>query len=79
MINIKTDNFQSSLMFSLLIIESLYYYSGYGAGEGWGGGGGWGFGQKAPSTTFSPLTSTNVGLNPQNLLNFSFNPFVALV
>ena len=38
--------------------------------DGRGGGG-----QKGPPTTFSPVTSTNVGSDPQNFLTFSFNPF----
>ena len=29
--------------------------------------------------SFSPVFSTNVGISHQNYLNFSFNPFVALV
>ena len=36
-----------------------------------GGGGG----KKAPPTSFSPATSTNVEISPQNFLTFSFNPF----
>ena len=36
--------------------------------------GGWG-GQKSPHTSFSPVTSRNVGIRPQNFLTFSFNPF----
>ena len=38
-----------------------------------------GGGKKASSTSFSSLTSTNVGFGPQNFLTFSFNPFVTLV
>ena len=38
-----------------------------------------GGGQKGPSTSFSPVTSTNVGIRPQNFLTFSFNPFDRLV
>ena len=37
------------------------------------------WGQKSPATSFSPVTSTNVGISLQNLLTFSFNPFAALV
>ena len=40
-----------------------------------GGGGG----QKGPPTSFSSVTSTNVGISPQNILTFSFNPFHTLV
>ena len=32
-------------------------------------------GQKGPPTSFSSVTSTNVGFGPQNFLTFSFNPF----
>ena len=41
-----------------------------------GGRGGKGGG---PPTSFSPLTSTNIGFGPQNFLTFSFNPFTTLV
>ena len=41
-----------------------------------GGGGG---SKKAPSTSFFPVTSTNVGFGPQKFLTFSFNPFATLV
>ena len=33
----------------------------------------------SPSTSFSPVTSTNVRFGPQNFLTFSFNPFATLV
>ena len=36
-------------------------------------------GQKGPRTSFSPVTSTNVGISAQNFLTFSFNPFATLV
>ena len=36
-------------------------------------------GKKALPTNFSPVTSTNVGISPQNLLTFNFNPFDRLV
>ena len=35
--------------------------------------------KKDPRTSFSPVTSTNVGLGPQNFLTFSFNAFTTLV
>ena len=44
-----------------------------------GGGGQERGGQKGPSTSFSPVTSTNVGISPKNFLIFSFYPFAALV
>ena len=31
--------------------------------------------KKALPTSFSPVTSTNVRISPQNFLTFSFNPF----
>ena len=40
--------------------------------------GGRGGGQKGPPTSFSPVTSTNVGISPQNFLTFSFYPFATL-
>ena len=39
-------------------------------------GGGW---QKGLPTSFSPVTSTNVELSPQNFLTFSFNTFATVV
>ena len=38
-----------------------------------------GGGTKRPPTSFSPVTSTNVGIRHQNILTFSFNPFATLV
>ena len=35
--------------------------------------------KKVPSTSFSPVTSTNVGFGPQDVMTFSFNPFTTLV
>ena len=32
-----------------------------------------------PPTSFSPVTSTNVGFGLKNFLAFSFNPFATLV
>ena len=37
------------------------------------------WGQKGPPTSFSPVTSTNVGFGLLNVLTFSFNPFATLV
>ena len=34
-----------------------------------------GRGQKGPPTSFSTVTSTNVGISTQNFLTFSFNAF----
>ena len=36
-------------------------------------------GGEGPPTSFSPVTSTNVGIRPQNFLTFIFNPFDQLV
>ena len=42
--------------------------------------GGGGRGTNRPlSTSFSPVTSTNVGFRPKNFLTFSFNPFTPLL
>ena len=39
-----------------------------------------GGGQKRPPpTNFSPVTSTNKGIGPQNFLTFTFNRFATLV
>ena len=35
--------------------------------------------KKTPPTSFSPVTSTNVGISPQNFLTFSYNLFGTLV
>ena len=47
--------------------------------EGGGGGGGEKKKQKGPPTSFSPVTSTNVGIGSQNFLTFSFDPFPTLL
>ena len=36
-------------------------------------------GQKDPLTSFSSVTSTNVGIRLENFLTFSFNSFARLV
>ena len=42
--------------------------------------GGVGGGTKsAPPTSFSTVTSANVGISPQNFLTFTFHPFATLV
>ena len=46
---------------------------------GWGGGGGVGVGQKGPPTSFSPVTSINVGISLQNFPTFSCDSFNRLV
>ena len=38
-----------------------------------------GGGVERPPTSFSPITSTNVRISPQNFFTFSFNPFDRLV
>ena len=43
------------------------------------GGGGVGESQKGPTTSFPPVTSTNVRASPQNFLTFSFNSFPTMV
>ena len=44
-----------------------------------GGGGGGRPHKKATRTRFSPVTSTNVPISPQNFLTLRFNPFATLV
>ena len=39
---------------------------------------GWGS-KKPPPSSFSPVTSVNVGFGPQSFVTFSFNPFATLV
>ena len=34
--------------------------------------------KKTPPNSFSPVTSSSVGINPQHFLTFSFNPFATL-
>ena len=36
-------------------------------------------GQKGLRTSFSPVTSTDVGFGPQNIVTFSFKTFATLV
>ena len=38
-----------------------------------------GWPKRSPPTSFSPATSTNIGISPQNFLIFSFNPFAILL
>ena len=40
---------------------------------------GWGGGQKGPPTSFSPVTSINVGISLQNFPTFSCDSFNRLV
>ena len=35
--------------------------------------------KKAPPTSFSPVTSTNVGISSKNFVTFIFSPFGTLV
>ena len=61
-----------------LIIEIYYYETCFHPIQD--GGQGWGVqSQKGPPTSFSPVTSANVGISLQNFLTFSFNPFATLV
>ena len=61
-----------------LLIPKLHVY-GFNPIQNGGAGGGTGGGKKASPTSFSPLTSTNVGFSPQNFLTLSFNTFATLV
>ena len=56
------------ILFNILINDFIFFINSIQDG-----------GQKAPlSTSFSPVTSTNVGISPQNFPTFSFNPFAAV-
>ena len=59
-----------------LVNNKKRYLTLFRMGECWEGGGGQG--GDAP-TSFYPVTSTNVGISPQNSLTFSFNPFATMV
>ena len=36
-------------------------------------------GERGTPISFSPVTSTKIGINPKNLLTFSFNPLTTMV
>ena len=55
---------------SIFILKKCFHFNPIQDGGG---------GQKAPLPVFSPVTSTNVEIRPQNFLTFSFNPFDRLV
>ena len=58
-------------------IFEIYALTLFRMGEGrWVG---WGGQKSPPPTSFSPVTSTNVGICSQNFLTFSFSPFGTLV
>ena len=48
-----------------IIIDSIFSFNPI---QEWGGG----------RDSFSPVTSKNVAISPQNVLTFSFNPFATL-
>ena len=54
----------------VMLIYSLTLFRMGGRGRG---------GKKATPTSFSPVTSINVALSPENFPTFSFNPFATLV
>ena len=54
----------------LRLTKLFYLLQSYWEGEGGGG--------KRPPTSFSPVTSSSVGINPSNFLTCSFNPFPIL-
>ena len=65
-------------MLNETVILSVYLTINRIKDRGWRGGGGGG--KKVPlPTSFSSVTSTNVGFGPKNFLTFSFNPFGTLV
>ena len=62
--------------------DQYLYFNTFNPIQDWrgeGGGGGVGVGEKVLPTSFSPVTSTNVGVRPQNFMTFSFNPFATLL
>ena len=63
-------------IFKVLMLKTLENHILFNPILDEGGGGG---GQKGPRTSFSPVTSTNVGFGPKICLTFSFNPFATLV
>ena len=71
MINIKNFdlNFLSTNKISFINTDAVTYYINFIQDRGRGG-------QKGPFTSFSIVTSTNVGISPQNFLTFSFATLV---
>ena len=75
------NNFRKDVFYLFAIYELRKIISSFNRIQGGGGGGG-GCGngyQKDPPTSFSPVTSRNIGISPKNFLTFSFNPFDTLV
>ena len=70
----RTTKQMGKLSVKILLLDEIPIDKHFNPIQGGGGGG-----QKDPPTRFSPVTSTNVGTNPQNFLTFSFNPFATLV
>ena len=72
----NTANQNSSVL--LVIIFLFLFLEGRNQGSltifRMGGGG-----AKKTPTSFSPVTSTNVGISPKNFLTFNSNPFDRLV
>ena len=54
--------------------KALSYLNPIQDGGGRGGGD-----KKATATSFSSVTSANVGISPQNILTFTFNLFTTLL
>ena len=52
----------------------IYLHPMFNPIQDWNGGT-----QKDRRTSFSPVTSTNVGISPKNFVTFTFNPFPTLV
>ena len=74
--NLKQTNATQNFVLkpSILMKGGEFYKCFNPIQDGWGGGG-----AKTLPTSFSPVTSTNVGIRPQNFLPFSFDPFDILV
>ena len=71
----KFNQLEKSLNFKKLRnnINAIHYEGLNPIQDGRGGA------KRPPSTSFSPVTSTNVGFGPQSFLTFSFNLFATLV
>ena len=71
------DNWRWLKSYKNQIVLKIYKY--FPAGQRLKYRVGEGEGAKRPPTSFSPITSTNIGTNSQNFLTFSFDPFATLV
>ena len=67
----NTEHQSRSLIITSIIDNNIIHYlTLFRMGAG---------GAKRPPTSFSPVTSTNVGISPQNFMTFTFNLYDRLV